>query len=148
ERVYTFKLIHVSKEDTGYISTLRNNVRSRPWGAAIGCSYRVERCCIVKKGGGTTDLEPCLTHTSTIEPSLAPMAVERTVTTRAAASNTSRKQRFIREVSIQYNLCNEPWIKYSISIVADKGLKRPLYTSARLKKGEVLYLETHSCRYV
>lgn len=32
----------------GYISTLRNNVRSRAWGAAIGCSYRVERCCIVK----------------------------------------------------------------------------------------------------
>uniref|UniRef100_A0A3N7GLJ6 Uncharacterized protein n=1 Tax=Populus trichocarpa TaxID=3694 RepID=A0A3N7GLJ6_POPTR len=38
-------------------------------------------------------------------------------------------------------------IKYSISIVADKGLKKPLYTSERLKKGEVLYLETHSCRY-
>jgi len=38
-------------------------------------------------------------------------------------------------------------IKYSISIVADKGLKRPLYTSARLKKGEVLYLETHLSRY-
>lgn len=33
---------------SGYISTLRNNVRSRAWGAAIGCSYRVERCCIVK----------------------------------------------------------------------------------------------------
>ena len=32
----------------GYISTLRNNVRSRAWGAAIGCSYRVEKCCIVK----------------------------------------------------------------------------------------------------
>lgn len=38
-------------------------------------------------------------------------------------------------------------IKYSISIVADKGLKKPLYTSARLKKGEVLYLETHLSRY-
>ncbi|OVA04285.1 Histone deacetylation protein Rxt3 [Macleaya cordata] len=130
-----------------YISTLRNNVRSRAWGAAIGCSYRVERCCIVKKGGGTIDLEPCLTHTSSVEPTLAPMAVERTMTTRAAASSASRQQRFVREVTIQYNLCNEPWIKYSISIVADKGLKKPLYTSARLKKGEVLYLETHSHRY-
>ncbi|KAH1122005.1 hypothetical protein J1N35_005165 [Gossypium stocksii] len=38
------------------------------------------------------------------------------------------------------------WIKYSISLVADKGLKKPLYTSARLKKGKVLYLETHLCR--
>ncbi|CAK8532396.1 unnamed protein product [Lathyrus sativus] len=130
-----------------YISTQRNNLRSRAWGAAPGCSYRVERCCIVKKGGGTIDLEPSHTHTATIDPTLAPMAVERTITTRAAASNTSRLQRFIREVTIQYNLCNEPWIKYNISIVADKGLKKPLYTSARLKKGEVLYLETHSRRY-
>lgn len=38
-------------------------------------------------------------------------------------------------------------LKYSISIVADKGLKKSLYTSARLKKGEVIYLETHFNRY-
>ncbi|KAL5715760.1 hypothetical protein ACHQM5_017536 [Ranunculus cassubicifolius] len=139
--------IRVLPPQQSYTSTLRNNVRSRAWGAAIGCSYRVERCCIVKKGGGTIDLEPCLTHTSSVEPTLAPVAVERTMTTRAAASNALRQQRFVREVTIQYNLCNEPWIKYSISIVADKGLKKPLYTSARLKKGEVLYLETHSHRY-
>lgn len=139
--------IRILPPQESYVSTLRNNVRSRAWGAAIGCSYRVERCCIMKKGGGSIDLEPCLTHTSTIEPTLAPVAVERSMTTRAAASNALRQQRFVREVTIQYNLCNEPWIKYSISIVADKGLKKPLYTSARLKKGEVLYLETHSCRY-
>lgn len=139
--------IRVLPPQDSYTSMLRNNVRSRAWGVGIGCSYRVERCCIVKKGGGTIDLEPCLTHTSAVEPTLAPVAVERTMTTRAAASNALRQQRFVREVTIQYNLCNEPWIKYSISIVADKGLKKPLYTSARLKKGEVLYLETHSCRY-
>ncbi|KAG1368085.1 hypothetical protein COCNU_14G005530 [Cocos nucifera] len=97
--------------------------------------------------GGTIDLEPRLTHTSAVEPTLAPVSVERTMTTRAAASNALRQQRFVREVTIQYNLCNEPWLKYSISIVADKGLKKPLYTSARLKKGEVLYLETHYNRY-
>ncbi|KAJ6816371.1 DNA ligase 1 [Iris pallida] len=130
-----------------YTSTLRNNVRSRAWGAGIGCSFSVERCCIVKKGGGTIDLEPRLTHISALEPTLAPVSVERTMTTRSAASNALRQQRFVREVSIQYNLCNEPWLKYSISMVADKGLKKPLYTSARLKKGEVLYLETHSSRY-
>ena len=38
-------------------------------------------------------------------------------------------------------------LKYSISIVADKGLKKSLYTSARLKKGEVIYLETQFNRY-
>ena len=40
----------------------------------------------LQKGGGTIDLEPCLTHTSTVEPTLAPVAIERTITTRAAAS--------------------------------------------------------------
>lgn len=43
-------------------------------------------CYVFQKGGGTIDLEPCLTHTSTVEPTLAPVAVERTMTTRAAAS--------------------------------------------------------------
>ncbi|KAF8688759.1 hypothetical protein HU200_042238 [Digitaria exilis] len=135
--------VRVLPPQESYTSTLRNNVRSRAWGAGIGCSFRIERCCIVKKGGGTIDLEPRLSHTSAVEPTLAPVAVERTMTTRAAASNALRQQRFVREVTIQYNLCNEPWLKYSISIVADKGLKKSLYTSARLKKGEVIYLETH-----
>ncbi|CAH9104130.1 unnamed protein product [Cuscuta epithymum] len=139
--------IRVLPPQESYVSSLRNNVRSRAWGSPIGCSYRVEHCCIVKKGGGTIDLEPCLTHSSTMEPTLAPVAVERTMTTRAAASNALRQQKFVREVTIQYNLCNEPWLKYSISVVADKGLKKPLFTSARLKKGEVLYLETHTRRY-
>ncbi|WVZ96225.1 hypothetical protein U9M48_041891 [Paspalum notatum var. saurae] len=139
--------VRVLLPQESYTSTLRNNVRSRAWGAGIGCSFRIERCCIVKKGGGTIDLEPRLSHTSAVEPTLAPVAVERTMTTRAAASNALRQQRFVREVTIQYNLCNEPWLKYSISIVADKGLKKSLYTSARLKKGEVIYLETHFNRY-
>ncbi|XP_038981600.1 zinc finger CCCH domain-containing protein 13-like isoform X2 [Phoenix dactylifera] len=138
--------VRILPPQDGYASTLRNNVRSRAWGAGIGCSFHVERCCIVKKGGGTIDLEPCLTHTSAVEPTLAPVSVERTMTTRSAASNALRQQRFAREVTVQYNLCNEPWLKYSINVVADKGLKKPLYTSARLKKGEVLYLETHFSR--
>ncbi|KAG2300786.1 hypothetical protein Bca52824_037258 [Brassica carinata] len=137
--------IRVLPSQDYYTSKLRINVRSRSWGAGIGCSYKVERCYILKKGGGTIELEPSLTHSS--EPTLAPMAVDKSMTTRAAASNAQRQQRLVREVTIQYNLCNEPWIKYSISVVADKGLKKPLFTSARLKKGEVLYLETHSSRY-
>ncbi|XP_010999698.1 PREDICTED: DEAD-box ATP-dependent RNA helicase 42-like isoform X3 [Populus euphratica] len=82
--------IRVLPSQDSYISMLRNNVRSRAWGAGIGCSYRVEHCCIVKKGGGTIDLEPCLPHTSAVEPTLAPVAVKRTMTTCAAASFDSR----------------------------------------------------------
>ncbi|XP_074585703.1 uncharacterized protein LOC141841428 [Curcuma longa] len=139
--------VRVLQSQECYTSTLRNNVRSRAWGEGIDCSFRVEHCCIVKKCGGTIDLEPRLTYTSAVEPTIAPISVERTMTTRAAASNALRHQRFVREVTIQYNLCNEPWLKYTINIVADKGLKKPLYTSARLKKGEVLFLETHFNRY-
>ncbi|KAG0503264.1 hypothetical protein HPP92_003336 [Vanilla planifolia] len=75
-----------------YTSSLRNNVRSRSWGAGIGCSFRVDRCCIVKKGGNTIDLEPRRTHISTVEPTIAPISAERTMTTRAAASNALRQQ--------------------------------------------------------
>ena len=39
-------------------------------------------------------------------------------------------------------------LKYSMSAVADKGPKKSHFTSARLKKGEVLYVETHYCRYI
>jgi hypothetical protein len=112
----------------------------------------------LQKGGGTIDLEPRLRHTSAVEPTIAPAAVERTITTRAAASvvfiqslfflsqhrsstewrevllhsishfllvtsnfvltkvlslcfiqNALRQQRFVREVTIGFNLCNEPW---------------------------------------
>lgn len=139
--------IRVLAPQDSYTSTLRNNVRSRAWGAASGCSYSVERCRIMKVGGGSIELEPCLTRISAVAPTLAPAAMERTMTTRAASSNAYRQQRFVQEVTIQYNLCNEPWMKYSMSIVADRGLKKSQYTSARLRKGEVLYVETHRNRY-
>ena len=37
-----------------------------------------------------------------------------------------------QEVTVQYNLCNEPWVKYSMASVADRGLKPSQWTSARL----------------
>jgi hypothetical protein len=33
---------------------------------------------------------------------------------------SERRQRLIQEVTVQYNLCNEPWLKYSIAAVADQ----------------------------
>ncbi|KAJ7518413.1 hypothetical protein O6H91_21G067900 [Diphasiastrum complanatum] len=130
-----------------YKSTLRNNIRSRAWGAASGCSFSVERCYIIKSGGDSIELEPCINRIPAVAPTLAPATTERTVTTRAASSNAYRQHRFVQEVTIQYNLCNEPWLKYSMSYVADRGLKKSQYTSTRLKKGDVLYVETHTSRY-
>lgn len=118
---------------------MRNNVRSRAWGAATGCSYRVDRCCILKvnlyiptyrckevgytsaavtghldgalfvtlqKGGGSIDLEPCLTHTSAVEPTLAPVSTERTITTRSAASVQSSALAFTSLFDLALWLCD------------------------------------------
>lgn len=51
-----------------------------------------------------------------------------------------------QEVTVQFNLCNEPWLKYSMLLVADQGLKASQWTSSRLHK-DVLFLETtrHAC---
>eukprot|EP00246_Nothoceros_aenigmaticus_P003464 TRINITY_DN14626_c0_g1_i1.p1 TRINITY_DN14626_c0_g1~~TRINITY_DN14626_c0_g1_i1.p1 ORF type:complete len:765 (+),score=161.52 TRINITY_DN14626_c0_g1_i1:436-2730(+) len=133
--------IRVLPPQTCYISTLRNSLRSRAWGAANMCSYSVEKCRIVKFGGVHIDLEPSLGFSPAAAPTLSIPATERTVTTRAASS------RYMQEVTIQYNLCNEPWLKYNMNYVADKGLKKSQYTSARLKRGDVLYVETHFNRY-
>ncbi len=40
-----------------------------------------------------------------------------------------------------YNLCNEPWLKYTLGALADRGLRPGQWTSARLRE-ETLYLET------
>ncbi|CAA0833970.1 Unknown protein [Striga hermonthica] len=125
-----------------YISTVRNNVHSRAWRAPIDCSYRVERCCFVKQGGEIIDLEPCLQHSSNIEPTFVPVFLENKKITRAAALKALAQKRFLSSMRFQYSFSMEPWYEYSINIVADQGLKAPLYTSARLKKGEVLYVET------
>lgn len=47
----------------------------------------------------------------------------------------------MQEVTVQYNLCNEPWSKYSMQGIADRGLKPSQLTSARFFT-EVLFLET------
>jgi len=52
------------------------------------------------------------------------------------------KPRHSQEVSVQFNLCSEPWLKYSLAAIADKGMKQPQLTSARLLHS-VLYVETH-----
>ncbi|KAF5757009.1 hypothetical protein HanXRQr2_Chr17g0821601 [Helianthus annuus] len=119
----------------GNLKSISNNRNVRDLnqcsGENSGFIFKVLSTIMKTKAGGTIDLEPCLTHTSTVEPTLAPVVVEHTL----AAPNALRQQRFVREVTLQYNLCNEPWIKYSISAIANKGLKKPLFTSARLKKG-------------
>lgn len=84
-----------------------------------------------------------------VVPTFVPEDKERAQRTRAASNanvNVARKKRMIREVTVLYNLCNEPWMKYSMAAVADKGFKKSQWTSARLRR-DTLYLETKDERY-
>jgi len=84
-----------------------------------------------------------------VVPTFVPEDKERAQRTRAASNanvNVARKKRMIREVTVLYNLCNEPWMKYSMAAIADKGFKKSQWTSARLRR-DTLYLETKDERY-
>ncbi|KAK9218349.1 hypothetical protein WN943_006986 [Citrus x changshan-huyou] len=81
--IYTddFDLVAVLMQASYYLPT------ASPPLSAIQELRAIIWCYLCKiKGGGTIDLKPYLTHSSTMEPILAPMAVERTTTTRAATS--------------------------------------------------------------
>ena len=49
----------------------------------------------------------------------------------------------LQEVTLLYNLCNEPWLKYTMAAVADRGLKPSQWTSVRLQT-EVMLAETRT----
>lgn len=137
----------VPLEEEGYASTSRNGIRSRSWGAVRqGCSYKVESCRAVTVNGTSIDLEPTPAHVPPVVPTFFPNNVESVVNTRSHRGDSERRQRLIQEVTVQYNLCNEPWLKYSIAAVADQGFKRSQWTAARLRR-ESLYLETTTQRF-
>ena len=132
--------------EDGYPSTSRNGIRSRSWGhIKEGCGFVVESARAVTSSGVEIDLTPN-TMRRKVSPTFFPIEKEHVVHTRNSAANATGKKGLIREVTIQYNLCNEPWMKYSVSLVADQGFKRSQWTCARLRR-EVLYVETHHKRY-
>ena len=130
-----------------YSSTSRNGIRSRSWGRVLtGFSYKVEACRAITVNNQTIELTGDPERIKPCAPTFFPNVVESVVNTRASQANAERRQRLIQEVTIQYNLCNEPWLKYSVASVCDRGFKRSEWTSARLRR-ETLYLETHTRRY-
>jgi hypothetical protein len=74
------------------------------------------------------ELEPDPTRVSQVAPTYFPANIEKVVATRASAANSERRHRLIQEVTVQYNLCNEPWLKYSIAAVAG-AYTRSLFSS-------------------
>ncbi|KAK9861211.1 hypothetical protein WJX84_006336 [Apatococcus fuscideae] len=130
-----------------HAGSLRNRIRSRPWGAKPdGCSFKVMRCSVVSRTGQVSELEAQREEDAGAHATFMPAQYERAMHTRSAASSHHPRQRPVQEITVMYNLCNEPWLKYTWHVVVDRGLKPSAWTSARLHD-EVLLLETGRQRF-
>lgn len=98
---------------------------------------QVERFWLVTRSGSVVEMQPCVDDLPAPQATVQPQASDRAITTR----NTGARGRVPQEATIQYSLSNEPWLKYTLATVADKGLKPSQLTSARLID-HVLYVET------
>jgi len=139
---------------------VRHGIRSRAWGGehrapppagTVGpprlCAFRVEKCVAAMAGNQLAALEPeSWREYSAAVATFQLGASERNVHTRGSEHAARRGGRFSSEVTLLYSLSNEPWLKYSVAAVADRGLKRAAWTSARMRR-EALFLETRTERF-
>lgn len=128
-----------------YPSAFRNAVRSRGWYSRVeGCSYKVERCWLVTRSSRNLELQQRAGDAAVTHATFALSANDRQISTRSTAGSSRNKP--VSEVTVLYSLCNEPWLKYCMAAIADRGLRPGYWTSARLRD-EALYLETAKERF-
>lgn len=140
-------VIQLLHPQTEYPVFVRNGIRSRAWWAGgTSCSYKVERCCLISKSGMTLELPPRSDRTQELIPTFTPANMERVMNTRGREASSERRQRQVKEMTLIYNLSNEPWPKYNMAAIADRGLKPSQWTSARFQN-QVLLMETARRRY-
>mmetsp|Transcript_27769 Transcript_27769/g.70787 ORF Transcript_27769/g.70787 Transcript_27769/m.70787 type:complete len:333 (-) Transcript_27769:359-1357(-) len=120
-------------------------VKSRAWSTATeGCSYQVDKVHLITRTGVAVELAPCIDELPATQATVQPQPSDRqALNTRGTGTKGAKAS---QEVSVQFNLVNEPWLRYSLGAVADKGLKHTQLTSARLRS-EALLLESASQRY-
>ena len=83
----------------------------------------------IQVSGGHFDLQPCLTRTSAIAPTLAPVVMERTMTTRAASSVWCLHEGFsVISVTIHVEKTLHDLL-FGIRIHTDNGLCRKLQSN-------------------
>jgi len=123
-----------------YAGSDRNGLISRDWaGAHAGVSYKVERC---------------LQHTSGAVPPPEVSLLRPNPTTRQIPGSLVQiapgpGQTFAIPPAaclVVFSLSSEPWLKYSLALVADQGTDRERWTSTRLRR-EALYLESATKRF-
>ena len=131
--------LRVCPTQPSFAGSDRNGLKSRDWnGAHAGVAYKVERC---------------LQHTATALPPTELSMLRPEVTRQIPGS--------LLEVApgaggsfavpgpaciVIFSLSNEPWLKYSLALIADQGVEPDRWTSTRMRR-EVLYLENEQSRY-
>lgn len=128
-----------------YPGTIRKNLRSRMWMEPHeGCSVKVEKVEKVKakKPEDLRDKEKAR------EKLLKQRLKQKSVNAekgRAKRDKTSISEQLLG-TSVVFSLANDPCIKYTQNVVADRGTQPQAYTAYRFHTG-VLYLETDQERY-
>lgn len=136
-----------------YIGSTKNGYKSRTWTSGYErCSLQLVRCSVID--GPTI---------STVARASSRVKSETVGSSDAAVStkqhtapvihmyevnqsrNTARnsKRRCLTDITVLYNLTNQPILKYALGLIGDRGLQESEWTAARLKR-EVFYFETYS----
>lgn len=139
-------VVRPSPSQSHYISTARNAIRSRAWAssAPTPCAFSVDKAWVVTRTGNSYDLRPSALSLPLAAATFAPSHLDRMMT--RSAVGPSARQRLVQEMTVLFNLANEPWIKYGPAVICDRGLKPHEWTAARLHT-HVLYLESQTQRY-
>eukprot|EP01137_Pigoraptor_chileana_P001033 Opistho-2@38093 len=138
--------IKVLPQQGNYGSAVIKSMRSRSWQAHEGCSFKIVNV-VRQKLSSKADTKQ--TEESK-EAKLEAWRKERAA--RARARKLRGKERrggfgdFLPDVSLIYNISNDPCLKYTTNLIADRGTDPHAWTSNRLKN-EVIYLETERERY-
>lgn len=122
----------VCARQPAYASATRHGLCSRAFGAEhAGVSFKIEH--VAQYAGDPAELEPrlsaaagsrrCLPSVALLPPGYPPSSLH-----------------------VCFNLSNEPMLKYSLPLIADRGFEPADWTSTRLRT-EVLYLESDERRY-
>lgn len=118
----------------GFAGRDRNGVRSRSWGTGYhGARISIVSVATVKDGKETVLASSVAAGLRPYIPHLVPWGAPDSATLSS-------------DVSLSFDLLNEPCLCYNITAVADKGFDQNLWPSRRLAT-EVMYLESLDERY-
>jgi hypothetical protein len=132
--------LRVCPAQASYPGSEQNELQSRTWeGTHEGVSFKVERCV-----QDTSGVAPP-TEVSLLRPSTQTRQIPGSLVQIAPGPGQSFA---IPPAAclVVFSLSSEPWLKYSLALVADQGTDASRWTSTRLRR-EALYLEGASRRF-